>query len=91
MEILWTFIIGIVVGALAKLFMPGRDPGGFIVTALIGIAGSMVAGLMGRALGWYRIDEGPGILASIIGAMLLLVLYRVLFRRRAGVSPHRPV
>lgn len=91
MEILWTFVIGLVVGALAKLFMPGKDPGGFILTALIGVAGAMVAGLLGRALGWYRLDGGPGILASIIGAMVLLGLYRVLFRRRAGIPPHRPV
>jgi uncharacterized membrane protein YeaQ/YmgE (transglycosylase-associated protein family) len=83
MHILWMAIIGLVVGALAKLFMPGKDPGGIIVTALLGIAGSFVAGFLGRAVGWYR-DPGssPGIIMSIIGAMLLLALYRVVVRSR---------
>ena len=73
MSILWTLIIGLVVGAIAKLLMPGRDPGGFIVTMLIGVAGALLAGFLGRALGWYsNPGEGPGIIASIIGAMLLL-------------------
>jgi uncharacterized membrane protein YeaQ/YmgE (transglycosylase-associated protein family) len=90
MEIIWMLIVGLVVGALAKLLMPGRDPGGLIVTSLIGIAGALIAGLVGRSLGWYRIDEGPGIIASILGAMFLLFLYRVLFRRQGGV-PRRPI
>jgi uncharacterized membrane protein YeaQ/YmgE (transglycosylase-associated protein family) len=73
------------VGALAKLFMPGRDPGGIIVTMLLGIAGSFVAGFIGRALGLYRAsDTGPGIIASILGAMLLLFIYRLVMRRRAS-------
>ena len=54
MHILWTLIIGLVVGALAKLFMPGKDPGGIVVTMLLGVAGSLVAGFLGRALGWYH-------------------------------------
>lgn len=91
MEILWMLIVGLVVGALAKLVMPGRDPGGVVVTALIGVAGALIAGLIGRALGWYRIDEGPGIIASILGAVLLLFIYRVAVRRRSGVVPHRTV
>ncbi|MBI4510087.1 MAG: GlsB/YeaQ/YmgE family stress response membrane protein [Deltaproteobacteria bacterium] len=83
MEILTTLLIGFVVGALAKLFMPGRDPAGIVMTILLGIAGSMLAGFMGSALGWYRSPaEGPGIIASIIGAMLLLVVYRLLVGRR---------
>ena len=86
MGILWTLIIGLVVGAIAKLLMPGRDPGGFIVTMLIGVAGALLAGYLGRALGWYSDPgEGPGIIASIIGAMLLLFLYRVFTRRRTTV------
>ena len=84
-------IVGLVVGALAKLLMPGRDPGGVIVTALIGVAGALIAGLVGRALGWYRIDQGPGIISSILGAMFLLFLYRVLFRRRQGIAPRRQI
>ncbi len=86
MSILWAAIIGLVVGAIAKLLMPGRDPGGFIITALIGVAGSMLAGFIGRSLGWYRTGtEGPGIIASILGAMLLLFIYRMAVGRRRVV------
>ena len=77
-----TFIIGLLVGIVAKFLMPGRDPGGFIITALLGIAGAFVAGYLGRGLGWYDIGEPVGFLASVIGAMLLLLLYRVVTRRR---------
>lgn len=76
MGFIWTAIVGLVVGALAKLVMPGRDPGGFLITMLLGIAGALVAGFLGRMLGWYRPGEGAGIIASILGAMLLLWLYR---------------
>jgi uncharacterized membrane protein YeaQ/YmgE (transglycosylase-associated protein family) len=83
MHILWTLIIGLVVGALAKLFMPGKDPGGIVVTMLLGVAGSLVAGFLGRAFGWYRSPgEGPGIIVSIIGAMILLFIYRLVIGRR---------
>ena len=86
MAILWTLIVGLVVGALAKLFMPGRDPGGIVITMLLGIAGSLVAGFLGRAAGWYRSPgSGPGIIASIIGAMILLAIYRVVVGRRRVV------
>ena len=84
MHLLWSLIVGLVVGAIAKLLMPGKDPGGFIITTLLGIAGAMVAGFLGRSLGLYHAgDVGPGIIASIVGAMILLGLYRVLFRRRS--------
>lgn len=84
MHILSMLIVGLIVGALAKLFMPGRDPGGIIVTALLGIAGSFVAGFIGRALGWYHdTASGPGIIASILGAMLILLGYRVIVARRS--------
>jgi uncharacterized membrane protein YeaQ/YmgE (transglycosylase-associated protein family) len=83
MHILAMLIIGLIVGALAKLFMPGKDPGGIIVTTLLGIAGSFVAGFLGRAVGWYRDPaSGPGIIASILGAMILLAIYRVIIGRR---------
>lgn len=83
MHIIWVLIVGLIVGAVAKLLMPGRDPGGFIVTMLLGIAGSFVAGLIGRGLGIYRAnDVGPGIIASIIGAVLILAIYRAIVRRR---------
>ena len=84
MHILWALIIGVVVGAIAKLLMPGKDPGGFVVTMLLGIAGSFAATLFGRVFGWYRPGtSGPGIIASIIGAMVLLGIYRLATNRRA--------
>jgi uncharacterized membrane protein YeaQ/YmgE (transglycosylase-associated protein family) len=87
MELLWTLIIGLVVGAIAKLIMPGRDPGGIIVTMLIGVAGAFLAGFLGQQLGWYAQGEGAGFIASIIGAMLLLLLYRLFTRRRGTTVP----
>jgi uncharacterized membrane protein YeaQ/YmgE (transglycosylase-associated protein family) len=88
MGILWTLIIGLVVGAIAKLIMPGRDPGGVIITMLIGVAGALLAGFLGRAMGWYADPgEGPGIIASVIGAILLLFLYRLFTRRRGTTVP----
>jgi uncharacterized membrane protein YeaQ/YmgE (transglycosylase-associated protein family) len=83
MHILAMLIIGLIVGALAKLFMPGKDPGGIIVTMLLGIAGSFVAGLFGRAVGWYHNPTSfGGIIASILGAMFLLFIYRIATRGR---------
>ncbi|MGN6393068.1 MAG: GlsB/YeaQ/YmgE family stress response membrane protein [Gemmatimonadales bacterium] len=88
MGFLWTLIIGLVVGAIAKLLMPGKDPGGVIVTMLIGVAGALLAGFLGRSLGWYQNPgEGPGIIASIIGAMILLLLYRLFIGRRGTTVP----
>ncbi len=77
MEILWMIVIGLVAGALAKLLMPGRDPGGLVVTILLGIAGSLIAGFIGRAAGWYDQGQGAGFVASVIGALILLGLYRL--------------
>jgi uncharacterized membrane protein YeaQ/YmgE (transglycosylase-associated protein family) len=75
-------IVGLIVGALAKLIMPGKDPGGIIVTILLGIAGSFVAGFLGRAVGWYKDPgSGPGIIASIVGALILLGIYRFVIGR----------
>jgi len=83
MHFIWSLIVGLIVGAIAKLLMPGKDPGGVIVTALIGVAGALLASFIGGAVGWYRPgDVGPGLIASIIGSMILLGLYRALFRRR---------
>lgn len=81
MGIIWTLIVGLIIGAIAKLLMPGRDPGGIIVTILIGIAGSFLAGFVGGELGYYRAGSGPGIIASILGAMALLFVYRAVKRR----------
>ena len=82
MHILVTLIVGLVVGALAKLVMPGRDPGGIIVTILLGIAGAFVAGAIGHSLGWYAMGDGPGLLASILGAVILLGVYRLVAHPR---------
>jgi uncharacterized membrane protein YeaQ/YmgE (transglycosylase-associated protein family) len=81
MYILTTLIVGAVVGALAKLVMPGKDPGGIIITILLGIAGSFIAGMLGHSLGWYESGEGPGILASILGSVILLAIYRAVAGR----------
>ena len=75
-------IAGLVVGVLAKLVMPGRDPGGIIITILLGIAGAIVGTFIGRAIGFYGANQGAGIIMSILGAMVLLWIYRVVQRRR---------
>ena len=85
MSILMTLIVGLIVGALAKLVMPGRDPGGFIITMLLGVAGAFVGGWIGHAFGWYRAGEGPGIIMSVIGAVILLAIYRAVIGRRKVV------
>ena len=84
MHLLWMIIVGLIVGALAKLIMPGHDPGGIIVTILLGIAGSMVAGFLGRAVGWYVEGQPAGFIASVIGAIITLAIYRIIIGRRAG-------
>jgi uncharacterized membrane protein YeaQ/YmgE (transglycosylase-associated protein family) len=85
MHLIWTLIVGLIVGSLAKLIMPGKDPGGLIVTLLLGVAGSFVAGLLGRAVGWYRDPgSGPGIITSVIGALILLGIYRLAIGRGLG-------
>ncbi len=81
--ILSWIVFGLVVGALAKLVMPGDDPGGIMVTILLGIAGAMVGGLVGRALGFYGPNQVAGYLMSIAGSIILLALYRMLMRKRS--------
>jgi uncharacterized membrane protein YeaQ/YmgE (transglycosylase-associated protein family) len=83
MGLLWAAVVGLVVGGLAKLIMPGKDPGGIIVTILLGVAGSIVANLIGSALGLYAPGEAAGFVMSLLGAMLLLWLYRT-FRSKAS-------
>lgn len=78
MTILWTIIIGFVIGVIARALMPGRDPGGFIITTVLGIAGALVGSLVGRVLGFYGEGEPAGLIMSVIGAVLLLVGYRYL-------------
>jgi uncharacterized membrane protein YeaQ/YmgE (transglycosylase-associated protein family) len=82
MGILSWILFGLVVGVIAKLLMPGRDPGGFIITILLGIAGALLGGFVGQAMGFYGPDEPAGWIMSILGAIILLVLYRMLARRR---------
>jgi uncharacterized membrane protein YeaQ/YmgE (transglycosylase-associated protein family) len=82
MGILAWILFGLVVGVIAKLVMPGRDPGGFIVTILLGIAGALVGGFLGRAMGLYQEGEAAGWIMSILGAIVLLALYRLVARRR---------
>jgi uncharacterized membrane protein YeaQ/YmgE (transglycosylase-associated protein family) len=81
--IIATLVIGLLVGAIAKLLMPGKDPGGCIITILLGVAGAFVAGYLGQALGWYQAGQPAGFIASVIGAMILLLLYRLLFRKKS--------
>jgi len=80
--VLGWMLFGLVVGAIAKLVMPGRDPGGLIVTMLIGIVGALLGGYIGQAVGWYGPQDGAGFLMSLLGAIVLLWLYRVLFVRK---------
>ena len=82
MGILSWILFGLVVGVIAKLLMPGRDPGGFIITILLGIAGALIGGFVGRALGFYGENQGAGWIMSILGAIVLLALYRMMVRRR---------
>jgi uncharacterized membrane protein YeaQ/YmgE (transglycosylase-associated protein family) len=76
--LLWTLIIGLVVGAVAKFLMPGQYPGGIWITMVIGIAGSIVATYIGQAVGWYQAGQGAGFIMSVLGAILLLFLYRII-------------
>ena len=82
MSLLYTLLIGLFIGVIAKFLMPGRDPGGCIITMLLGIAGSFVASFLGQAMGWYAPGQPAGFIFSVIGAMILLLIYRMLFGRK---------
>ena len=82
MGILSWILFGLVVGVIAKLLMPGRDPGGFIVTILLGIAGALIGGFVGRAMNLYGPNDSAGWLMSILGSVVLLAIYRMMVRRR---------
>jgi uncharacterized membrane protein YeaQ/YmgE (transglycosylase-associated protein family) len=84
MGIILTIVIGLLAGLVAKFLMPGRDPGGFIVTTLLGIVGAMVATFLGQAVGWYRAGEGAGFIGAVVGAVIVLVVYRMVVRRSAA-------
>jgi uncharacterized membrane protein YeaQ/YmgE (transglycosylase-associated protein family) len=82
-SILGWIVFGLIVGVIAKFLMPGRDPGGFIVTILLGIAGALLGGFLGRALGFYGPQDVAGFVMSLIGAIVLLLIYRLVIARRA--------
>jgi len=81
MNILWIIVIGFVVGVIAKSLMPGRDPGGFIITILLGIAGSFGATYIGQHFDWYRDGQPAGFIGAILGAILILIVFRLITRR----------
>jgi uncharacterized membrane protein YeaQ/YmgE (transglycosylase-associated protein family) len=87
MGLLASILIGLIVGAIAKALMPGKDAGGIIVTILLGIAGAFVAGLIGRLLGWYEPQQPAGLIASVLGAMILLYIYRVATKNSVRHTP----
>jgi uncharacterized membrane protein YeaQ/YmgE (transglycosylase-associated protein family) len=84
MGIIWSIIIGFIAGLVAKFLMPGRDPGGFIVTTLLGIVGAVVATWLGRAVGWYGPDDGARFIGAVVGAVIVLGIYRFVIARRAA-------
>ena len=83
MQVLWTLIIGFVAGVVAKLIMPGRDPGGFIITTLLGIGGAFLATYLGQAIGWYQSGQAAGFIGAVVGALLLLTIYHLIRQRAA--------
>jgi uncharacterized membrane protein YeaQ/YmgE (transglycosylase-associated protein family) len=83
-SLIWTALIGLIIGAVAKFLMPGKDPGGWIVTMLLGLAGSFIAGYLGRTLGWYKEGQSAGFIMSVVGAILLLYLYRLFVAKKTA-------
>ena len=86
MGIIWTILIGFLAGLVARAVMPGKQAMGFIMTAVLGIAGSLLATYLGKAMGWYNVGEGASFIASVIGAVVVLVIYGLTLGRRAGSS-----
>jgi uncharacterized membrane protein YeaQ/YmgE (transglycosylase-associated protein family) len=83
LSLLWTALIGLVIGAVAKLIMPGKDPGGIWITMLLGVAGSFLASWLGRLAGWYQEGQSAGFIMSLIGALILLAVYHLIKRKTA--------
>ena len=83
---IWTLIVGLIVGVIAKLLMPGKDPGGFFITMLLGVAGAMLANFIGIRVGWYNPGEAAGIIASVVGAIVLLSIYRAFNNRHRTIT-----
>jgi uncharacterized membrane protein YeaQ/YmgE (transglycosylase-associated protein family) len=82
-HLLWVIIIGLVAGAVAKLIMPGKDPGGLLITMALGVAGALLATFLGRFIGWYQSGESAGFIAAVIGAIILLFIYRLIKKKSA--------
>jgi uncharacterized membrane protein YeaQ/YmgE (transglycosylase-associated protein family) len=87
---IWTLIVGLIVGAIAKFLMPGKDPGGIIITMVLGVAGAFLANFVGTQLRWYSEAEPAGFIASVLGAVILLAIYRAVIGRRQ-ITHHRGV
>ncbi len=86
-SILWTIIIGFIAGVIAKLITPGRnEPSGFILTTILGIIGAFLATYLGQAIGWYRADEGAGLIGAIVGAIIVLVIWGLIAGRRSDTT-----
>jgi uncharacterized membrane protein YeaQ/YmgE (transglycosylase-associated protein family) len=86
MSIIWTIIIGLIAGIIAKFLMPGpNEPSGFIMTTLLGIVGAFVATFLGQAIGWYGPNDGAGLIGAVVGAIIVLAIWGMISRRRAGV------
>jgi uncharacterized membrane protein YeaQ/YmgE (transglycosylase-associated protein family) len=81
MGLIGTIVIGFLAGLVARLLHPGRDPGGFIITTLLGIVGAVLATYLGQAIGWYQAGQGAGFIGAVVGAVLILVIYNALARR----------
>lgn len=81
LNLLWIIIIGFVVGVVAKFLMPGKDPGGFIITTILGIAGALIATYLGRLIGWYQQGQSAGFIAAVVGALILLLVYRLIKKK----------
>jgi uncharacterized membrane protein YeaQ/YmgE (transglycosylase-associated protein family) len=83
LNLLWIIFIGLIAGAVAKFVMPGKDPGGILITIVLGVAGALLSTLLGRLVGWYQPGDSAGFIGAVIGAVILLLLYRLLKRKKA--------
>jgi uncharacterized membrane protein YeaQ/YmgE (transglycosylase-associated protein family) len=84
LHLLWTIIIGFIAGAVAKFIMPGKDPGGFFITTGLGVAGALIATYLGRLIGWYKEGQSAGFIAAVVGAIVVLAIYRLIKRSRGA-------
>jgi uncharacterized membrane protein YeaQ/YmgE (transglycosylase-associated protein family) len=82
MHFIGSLIIGLIAGAVAKLIMPGKDPGGFLITMGLGVVGALLATFLGRAVGWYGEGEGAGFIAAVVGSIIILAIYRMIKGRK---------